>query len=203
MTFEQAWSEVNKTAYGICNKFHVDGYTMDDLMQEAMLEVLNTLKSYDDSKGASFKTYYYYKLHSRFHVILAHIKSKKNYFNVKQYSLDNNINNDGEYDDIFEYIASDYLNPEQQAVKNERMKALNDRISKLNEEFRKIIYYRSQGISGSEIGKKLGLQTQQVFVRMKAIKNLFENNADDQKIKEVNERYNQLAKERKEKRKHA
>ena len=198
--FLEKWSEVKKVANAMCNKFHIDGMDKDDLMQEARLEVINTMKSYDESKGASFKTYYFYKLRSRLQVILSHVKTQKNYFNVKQYAANNDIGGEGE-EDIFHYIASKDLNPEQKAIKDENMEYVYSKLSKLNKEFRIIVKLRSQGVSANEIGKKLGINFQQVFVRMRVIKDLFAHGADDQTIKDVNKRYNKLSKNKRKERK--
>jgi RNA polymerase sigma factor (sigma-70 family) len=198
MTFEEAWNDVEKVAFFICNKFHIDGYAMDDKMQEARIEVLPALKKYDESRGASFKTYYQYKLRSRLNKILMGVKRQKNYFNVKQ----NSVNNTDDTH-FFDFVSSDMRNPEEQTIRDKQLEEINHFISLLTKELQDVIKLKALGYNNREIAEKTGLKNP-VKIRMRLImlKELFESKPTIEEINIVNKRYEdyqKVAKRRKRK----
>ena len=151
LDFNTTWKSVEGTAKQMCSKYHIIGYTFEDKMQEAMMELWDTMQMFDDSKGAKLNTFYYLRLRNRFTKVLQKVTRKKNYYNNPNYSV---MDEEG----IKLLIASNTPNPEQNALRMENLKDMTMLVDSIHPHYREIIEYLLQGLERKEIAKKMDLE---------------------------------------------
>ena len=151
LDFNTTWQGVEGTAKQMCSKYHIVGYTFEDKMQEAMMELWDTIQMFDESKGAKLNTFYYIRLRNRFTKVLQKVTRKKNYYNNPNYSV---MDEEG----ILMLIASKYPNPEQNALRMENLKDMTMLVDSIHPHYREIIEYLLQGLERKEIAKKMDLE---------------------------------------------
>lgn len=189
MTFDEAWNSVHGTAINICKRFSIDGYEWDDLIQEARIAVLEALEKFDESRGAVFNTFYYYKLTSRLNVILKATKAQKNYYNVRRYAIDDNT-------ELLNFAPSDILNPEQQLIKEYTTKTVFNNFNLLHDELKNIVIMKMNGMSFMDIAKELGVAHTVVYRKIRLLAELFKKEPTYDEIMEFNKEYESTIKRR-------
>lgn len=129
----------------ISRSYFLVGGDNDDLVQEGVLGLLNAVKTYDATKGATFKTFAY-------RCISASIKNA-----VKKSLAKKNmpLNDYVELSDVLA-MASPF-NPEEMFIVGEEGKEFNDGVNAILSELEfKILKYYLSGMTYSEIGEKTG-----------------------------------------------
>lgn len=138
----------------IASGFKVDGFDMNDLMQEALLVLYSVCRTYDEKNGASFKNYLSVCAKRRFISILRRQNSqvKKTAGVVSYESLDNICERE-----------DPRQNPEQRVYDRERFKELLERLqNELSDMERNVLTLRVAGMSYSQIAEKLGISEKSV-----------------------------------------
>lgn len=180
--FLKHWKEVEGTAHKFCRKYHISGFDYEDLVQEAKMELYNTLQVYDKAKGASINTYFYHRLRQRFQNLLNMAKAKKNKYNHFEHASFN--------DDLIDVLVVDVReNPEELLLRNEREKELYDMVNALHFVLRDQIILKFKGYKHAEIAEKYGISKQAVVDRFKLIRNFLKTNPSMKEIEAFNIEY--------------
>ena len=179
LDFNTTWQSVEGTAKQMCGRYHIVGYTFEDKMQEAMMELWETMKLFDDSKGAKLNTFYYLRLRNRFTKVLQKVTRKKNYYNNPNYSV---MDEEG----IKLLIASKYPNPEQNALRMENLKDMTMLVDSIHPHYREIIEYLLQGLERKEIAKKMDLEYATFSNRILDLRRLMKTNLTPKDIRQFN-----------------
>ena len=179
LDFNTTWQSVEGTAKTMCSKYHIVGYTFEDKMQEAMMELWDTMQMFDESKGAKLNTFYYLRLRNRFTKVLHKVTRKKNYYNNPNYSV---MDEEG----ILMLIASKYPNPEQNALRMENLKDMTMLVDSIHPHYREIIEYLLQGLERKEIAKKMDLEYATFSNRILDLRKLMKTNLTPKDIRQFN-----------------
>ncbi len=138
-------STVNKAV----RRFFLPFGDNDDLMQEGTLALYNAIMSFDESAGASFKTFAYLCVRRRIYDLIRESTSVKNRALLDSVPLDE--------------VETPYNNPETLYIEDEREKLLLQEIDKiLSDEEKKIFDAYLNGNSYKEIATSLSVSTKKV-----------------------------------------
>ena len=86
--FERLMKRCKPTISSLTNKFFLENYSRDDLIQEARRVLVIAADKYDHSKGVEFSKYYYMQLSNHFKHLLRKENAQKRIANTKTSSLD-------------------------------------------------------------------------------------------------------------------
>lgn len=180
--FNKYWKQVEGTAHKFCRKYHISGFTYEDLVQEARMELHSTLLLFDESKGASLNTYFYHRLRQRLQNLLNMTKAKKNKYNHFEHASYN--------DDLIKVLVSDDRStPEEYVLRQEREKELYDLVNSLHPILRDHIILRFKGYNNNYIAKKYGVTPQAVVQRFGLIRNFLKTRPSKKEIEAFNIEY--------------
>lgn len=129
----------------------------DELYDVALIGMVRAIKKYDPSKG-KISTFLCTAIRNEITTELSYKAAQKRGYGCLTCSLDSEINEDGTT--LKEIIASDY-NLEDELLRQEQSRALNEAIDKLKEKYKIIIlhYFGLRGyeqLNQNQIGKKYG-----------------------------------------------
>ena len=140
--FEEIYIRYIKLIYTLASKYHIDGYDASDLAQECLLAFLIACKAYDDSQGASFKSYAVKCAKNRLSDLIKKVGARSNVPDSKLVSIDSL--NGTEADSVEDYL-----------LEREYLRTLFNHIEKLlTAEERKVYKMYSQGYSYREIAEE-------------------------------------------------
>lgn len=180
MTYNDAWSTVEGTAVKMCKKYYIHGYEWQDMLQEARMELWDTLQLYDETKGVKLNTFYFIRLRNRMTKILQSTLSKKNYYNVSEYSkLDD--------ENIERFISSDIVDPETALINEQTTKEWFDRFEHLHPHLKEIVGLRMRGLKQQEISDITGYSIGTVNGRLKLLKQFFKSEPSVEEIHAFND----------------
>lgn len=180
MNYDSAWSSVEKTAFKMCHKYNIFGYEWEDLIQEARMELWETLKIYDETKGAKLNTLYYIRLRNRMTKILQKVSAKKNFYNLKQHSTLYD-------DDIEKFVPSNILDPETLIIRNETTKEWFEKFEHLHPHLKEILELRMKGLTLKEISDNTAFSFSTVVRRINLIKDFFKSEPSIEEIHAFND----------------
>ena len=182
LNYEDAWKKVEGTAVSMCQKYYIHGYEWQDMLQEARMELWDTLNFYDDSKGVKLNTFYYSRLRNRFTKILQATLAQKNYYNISEYSkLDD--------ENIERFIPSDIVDPETALINDETTQEWFERFDNLHPHLRHIIDLRMRGYRQQDIADELGQSIGTVNGRFKLLRQFFKSEPSVDEIKSFNDEF--------------
>lgn len=179
LDFNTTWKSVEGTAKKMCGKYRISGYEFEDLMQEAMMVLFETIKLFDESYNVKINTFFYLRLRNRFASLLWKVTAQKNYYNVSEYSK---LDDEG----IETYLRSSYPNPEENLLREENNTLWRERYKALHPEFKKIIAYQMNGMTRREVSKKLNQSYSTTTGRLHKLRDLMSQNPSVEEIKQFN-----------------
>ena len=140
--FEEIYIRYIKLIYTIASKYHVDGYGIEDLVQECLLAFLIACKTYDEKQKTSFKSYAVKCAKNRISDLIKKVNAKSSVPDSKLVSIDT-LNN-AETDSVEDYL-----------MEREYLRTLFNHIEKLlTAEERRVYKLYSQGYSYKEIAEE-------------------------------------------------
>ena len=180
LSYDEAWKQVEGTAISLCQRYYIHGYNWEDMLQEARMELWDTLNLYDNDKGAKLNTFYYSRLRNRMTKILQRTIAQKNYYNIGDYSkLDD--------ENIERFIPSDIVDPETALINDETTQEWFERFEHLHPHLKDIVNLRMQGYKQQQIADELGYSVGSINGRLKLLKKFFELTPSIDEIKAFNE----------------
>ncbi len=172
-----AWKVVNVC---LSTSAQCQGYR-EDLIDEAVLSLLDAIEAYRDSVACSFSSFYYVCALRKVKTILRHYLRESNYLNLYATSLDSLVKEEeGTYwSDLCKdpNILSD---PAMSLRYYEGVKRVLKEVSQLNEEDRKTLSLYQQGYSYQEAAKILGCSTKTYDNRIQKVKRFIKQSIDEQ-----------------------
>lgn len=153
---EKLLSEYEPLMYSIVKTFSIDGYTSDDLMQEARQSFCLAVKKFDSEKGGKLSTFVYLI-----------IKRRLNDLNKAQYVTKRRGDvvplDDDEEDALIYKIPSLDPNPEEQVLIEEERQEIGEALrGKLTEIEFDIAILFAKGYTYGDIAKLLNITKKQV-----------------------------------------
>lgn len=161
---EKAFEEITiryiRLLYSIADKYNIDGYETQDMVQEGLLAFLIATKTYDESAGASFKNYASKCAKNRFNDLAKKGNSKSAVPKSKIVSIDS-----------LEDKTDEAQNIEDHVLEREYLKTFIKHLdSMLSADEKKVFNMYAQGYSYKEIGEKIKTSPKKVDNILQKIK---------------------------------
>ncbi len=166
---EKAFEEITiryiKLLYSIADKYNIDGYETQDIVQEGLLAFLIAAKTFDENSGASFKNYASKCAKNRFNDLAKKDAKKSSVPKSRIVSIDTVEDRKDEAQNIEDYV-----------LEREYLKTLIQHMdSMLSSDEKKVFNMYAQGYSYKEIGDKIKTSPKKVDNILQKIKRKFRN----------------------------
>lgn len=148
----------------LSNKYFLKGGDNDDLVQNGLIGMWDAIKNYDSSKNDNFKKYIAGAIDKRLKSAVRSDDTQKNQFMNTASSMDaHGDSEEGEGRSYNDTLASDDMNPEEQAIDSENTNKLLDFMRKeLAPKERDAIFRFINGATISEIAEEMGVSYKSV-----------------------------------------
>lgn len=161
---EKAFEEITiryiKLLHSIAGKYTIDGYEVQDMVQEGLLAFLIATKTYDENAGASFKNYASKCAKNRFNDLAKKSNAKSAVPKSQIVSIDSLENKTDEAQNIEDYV-----------LEREYLKTFIKHLdSMLDSDEKKVFNMYAQGYSYKEIGEEIKTSPKKVDNILQKIK---------------------------------
>lgn len=161
----------NKGLIGFVIKKMGLGYKYEELVDVLIIDLIESVKSFDSKKGIKPSTFLTLCITNRTINYLRNSKAKKRGRDYQTMSLDQEIciGNNNVY--ISDLIADERINIEEEIIKREQFKGIKESIKKLKEKERYILIHKfeingAKKLTEREIAKDLNISHSQVNYRL-------------------------------------
>lgn len=157
--------------------YFVAGSEADDVVQEGMIGLLKAVRSYEEGKNASFKTYADLCISRQIYTAMKHASTLKNSPLNNSVSIDNTIddeNGEGTFAELFSASSED--EPESALIFKEKMKKLEDEKGEFFSDFEsRVLMGFLQGRNCAEIGEDMDKSPKSIDNALQRIRKKLEN----------------------------
>ena len=160
-----------KLATKLTRSYFLIGEEFEDLLQEAMIGLVNACKKYDLQSTASFSTFASLCITRQIQSAVKHANSKKNE-PLKDYISLQPTDEPDEEDDVVIVIPSSLLSPEEQLIQKETVGQIKKEIVSTLSDFElKVLELFLKGEKYTEIAIELGKTNKQIDNALSRIRN--------------------------------